>query len=115
SFDPHQESVFDESMDGLTPEQKHDYKGKYEIFYIGKDVGIRFSELKLDELIHLFEFVESLSEPQKAALEALYEMGDTLAFLKQKVTDLKTAFEEFEKPKREQDTLTQSEQELYAR
>lgn len=115
SFDPHQESVFDQSMAGLTPEQEKNYKGKYEIFYIGKDVGIRFVELNLDELIHLFEFVGALSEPQKAALEALYEKGDTLAFLRQKITDLKVAFEEYEKPKREQDKLTPSQEELYAK
>lgn len=115
SFDPHMESVFDTPMAGLTPEQEQNYRGKYEIFYIGKDVGIRFSELTLDELIHLFEFVGALSEPQKAALEALYEKGDTLSYLKQKITDLKTAFEEREKPKREQEQLSDSQEELYAR
>lgn len=115
SFDPHQESVFDKPMDGLSPEKQQNYKGKYEIFYIGKDVGIRFSELNLDELIHLFEFVGALSEPQKAALEALYEKGDTLVYLKQRIRDLKTAFEEHEKPKREQDQLSQAQEELYAR
>lgn len=115
SFDPHMESVFDKPMDGLTPEQQKNYKGKYEIFYIGKDVGIRFSELNLDELIHLFEYVGALTEPQKGALEALYEKGDTLIHLRDKITNLRTAFEEYEKPKREQERLSPSQEELYAK
>lgn len=115
SFDPHLESVFDEPMDGLTKEQQKNYKGKYEIFYIGKDVGIRFSELNLDELIHLFDFVGSLSEPQRGALESLYEQGDTLAHLKDKITNLRNAFEEYDKPKRDRDGITQTQEELYAK
>lgn len=115
SFDPHMESVFDRPMAGLTKEQQMNYKGRYEIFYIGKNVGVRFSELSLAELVHLFEYVGALSEPQKAALESLYEKGDTIAYLKQKITDLKTAFEEYEKPKKEQDTLTPTQEQLYAR
>lgn len=115
SFDPHMEGVFDKPMNGLTPEQQKNYKGKYEIFYVGKDVGIRFSELNLDELIHLFEYVGALSEPQKGALEALYEKGDTLAHLRDKITDLKTAFEEYEKPKREQERLSQTQEMLFAK
>lgn len=114
-FDPHQESVFEEPMSGLTPDQEKNYGSNYETFYIGKDVGIRFSELDLGELTHLFEFVGALSEPQRGALEALYEKGDTLLHLKQKVADLKGAFEEHEKPKRDQERLTNSQEELYAR
>src|SRR5690625_306859 len=106
SFDPHQESVFDEPMEGLSDKQKADFNDKYEVFYIGKDIGVPFSELKLDELIHLFQYVGSLSEPQKAAMESLYDKGDTLAYLKQKVTDLKVACEEREKSKYDQEKLT---------
>lgn len=112
SFDPHQESVFDEEMPGLTEEQKTNYKDKYEIFYIGKDIGVPFSELNLGELVHLFEYVGALTEPQKAAMEVLYERGDTLAYLRQKITDLKIAFEEKEKKKHEREKLTHSQEQM---
>ncbi|RKO61681.1 ATP-binding protein [Caldibacillus debilis] len=114
-FDPHQESVFRRPVKGLPKELEPDFDKKYEIFYIGKDVGIRFVELTLDELIHLFEFVGPLTDPQKAALEVLYEQGDTLAYLRQKIANLKIAFEEHEKPKREQEPLTSEQEELYAK
>lgn len=115
-FDPHQESVFERSVNGLPKELEHDFTEKYEVFYVGKDVGIRFVDLKLDELIQLFDFVGPLSEPQKAALEVLYEQGDTLAYLRQKVVNLKTAFEEHEKKARyEPVELTPEQEELYSR
>lgn len=115
-FDPHQESEFKRNVKGLPKELECDFSDRYEVFYVGRDVGIRFVDLRLDELVHLFEFVGPLTEPQKAALEALYEPGDTLAYLKQKVVDLKTAFEEHEKKKRfELIQLTQEQEELYAR
>jgi|HigsolmetaAR206D_1030411.scaffolds.fasta_scaffold00003_186 DNA helicase HerA-like ATPase len=114
-FDPHQESVFCNPVKGLPEALKTDFSGKYETFYIGKDVGIRFVELTLDELVHLFEFVGPLTDPQKAALEVLYEQGDTLAYLRQKIVNLKIAFEEKDKPKREQEPLKPEQEELYAK
>lgn len=97
-LDPHHEMEYKQATDGLPDEMKQDFKDKYDIFYVGKNMGIPFEELKLDELIYLIEFVGALSEPMKSALEAVYEPGDTLIFLKQKVQKLKEAFEYMEKP-----------------
>lgn len=97
-LDPHFEMEFSRSMDGLSKEHKKDFSDKYEIFYVGKNMGIPFDELTFSELTYLLEFVDTLSEPMKVALEGVYERGDTLAFLKQKVIDLKVAFEYYERP-----------------
>ncbi|MEC3270638.1 ATP-binding protein [Bacillus thuringiensis] len=102
AFDPHNEMNFVEPMDGLDGLDSnlvHDFQDRNQIFYIGRDVGINFHELKLDELMSLFDFVGELTEPQRGALEVLYEKGDTLAHLKNKVINLKIAFEVHENPK----------------
>lgn len=115
AFDPHFELNFNRPMAGLPKEKQIDYSGRHQSFYIGKDIGITFSELSFDELVHLFDFVGSLTEPQVGALEALYEKGDTLAHLKNKIIDLKVAFEELEKPKKDQETLTTQQSLLHNR
>lgn len=115
AFDPHFELNFNRPMAGLDKEQQVDYTGKHQSFYIGKDIGITFSELSFDELVHLFDFVGSLTEPQVGALEAIYEKGDVLAHLKAKIVDLKSAFETMEKPQKEQEELTAQQSLLYAR
>lgn len=115
AFDPHFELNFNRPMAGLPKEKQIDYSGRHESFYVGRDIGITFSELALDELVHLFDFVGALTEPQVGALEALYDKGDTLGHLKNKIIDLKLAFEEQEKPKHEREELTTEQAVLYSR
>jgi hypothetical protein len=108
AFDPHFELNFSKPMEGLSPEKVMDYSDRHEAFYIGKDIGITFTELNVDELGHLLLYVGSLSEPMRGALDALYEKGDSLAHLKQKISDLKEAFEEMEKPAKDREDLDAS-------
>ncbi|AJD93582.1 hypothetical protein JMA_42650 (plasmid) [Jeotgalibacillus malaysiensis] len=115
AFDPHFELNFNRPMAGLPADKQMDYSGRHQSFYIGKDIGITFSELSFDELVHLFDFVGSLTEPQVGALEAIYEKGDTLGHLKNKIVDLKVAFEEQEKPKNDREDLSDEQAKLYAR
>lgn len=105
AFDPHFELNFTRPMAGLPAEKVMDYSDRHEAFYIGKDIGITFTELNLDELSHLLLYVGTLSEPMRGALDVLYEKGDSLAHLKQKVSDLKEAFEEMEKPPKDREDL----------
>lgn len=105
AFDPHFELNFTRPMKGLPDDKVIDYSDRHEAFYIGKDIGITFTELDLDELSHLLLYVGSLSEPMRGALGALYEKGDSLAHFKQKISDIKEVFEEFEKPQKDQNTL----------
>lgn len=112
-LDPHYEMDYTKQMDGLGKEYPEHFKDNYETFYVGKDMGIAFEELKLEELVYLFEFVGALSEPMKGALEAVFEEGDTLIYLKQKITKLRDAFEMKELPKRDQEDLPEDVWMLY--
>lgn len=115
AFDPHFELVFNEYMDGLENKHKIDFSDKHEIFKIGKNVGINFFELTLEELVHLINCVGKVSDPQKSALEVLFETGDTIEHLKNKIVDLKIAFENEEKPQRERVDLTSQQAMIYAK
>lgn len=112
-LDPHYEMDYAKPMDGLSSEYPEDFKDNYEVFYVGKDMGIAFEELGLDELVYLFEFVGALSEPMKGALEAIFEKGDTLIYLKQKITKLRDAFEMKERPVKDQEDLPEDVWMLY--
>lgn len=112
-LDPHYEMDYTKQMDGLGEKYPEHFKDNYETFYVGKDMGIDFEELSLDELVYLFEFVGALSEPMKGALEAVFEKGDTLIYLKQKITKLRDAFEMKERPKHEQEDLSEDVWILY--
>lgn len=118
-IDPHHEMDFSKSMDGLSSEHVKDFSSNNQIFHVGKDMGIPFEELTLDELIYLIDFVGALSEPMKSALEAIYEKGDTFIYLNHKIALLKEAFEEHEnlsyKKKGEEKTLSEEAELLYGK
>lgn len=92
-FDPHYELKFEGNMEGLDDKFKTDFADKYEEFVIGENVGIRFEDLNTSELLSLFEFVDPLTEPQKNAVESLFEKGETFVTLQKKIVALKEAFE----------------------
>lgn len=98
-LDPHNEGVFKETMKGLPNEHKEDFAGKYEVFKVGYNVGIPFSKLTVDDLYYLLEFVGGVSDAQKAALDAIYEKGDTFSYLETKLGYLKLTFDYFDSPK----------------
>lgn len=112
-IDPHYEMDYTRQMDGLGEEFPTNFKDSYETFYVGQNMGIAFEELTFEELVYLFEFVGVLSEPMKGALEAVFDPGDTLIYLKQKITHLRDAFEMKERPKREQEDLPEEVWALY--
>lgn len=99
AFDPHNEMRFEGIMNGLDDEFKKDFKSKYNEFVIGENVGIKFADLTFNELATLFDFIDGLTEPQRNALEILYDKGDTLPYLKNKITALKNAFDKVEMQK----------------
>lgn len=98
-LDPHNEGVFKKTMNGLPKEKQEEFSGKYEIFKVGRDIGIPFSELSVNDLYYLLEFVGGVSDAQKAALDAIYERGDSLSYLETKLEHLKIAFDYFDAPK----------------
>lgn len=116
ALDPHNELTFSQTMNGIIPEKSNlRYINKHQFFVVGKDVGIPFEELNSDELIYLIEYVGSLSEAMKSALEAIYEKGDTLILLKNKLTKLRDAFEEMDKVYGKVENLDTDGAKLYRR
>lgn len=88
ALDPHHEMDFNKSYDNLGI----DYSKRNEVFTIGNginDIGIKFTELNISELCKLFEFMDGLSEPQKASLEAIYTKGITQIALEDNLNKIK--------------------------
>lgn len=113
AFDLHYELDFKEPNEGLDGSMVRDYTGRYEVFHVGKNLGIQFSTLSSAELIDLLEFSAELSPPMKSALEAIYEKGDTLIHLKDKIKKLKMAFDNEAKPKGQKSVLPEDAVLLY--
>ncbi|AMN31388.1 ATP-binding protein [Clostridium perfringens] len=116
ALDPHSELEFEETMHGLDSNLRYDYKNKYKIFEVGKNIGIKFTELTVSELQSLIEFADPLSQPMAVALNSLYEKGDTFSHLTNKVKDLKEALDVYEnraKGVRDIPNLTENQEVLY--
>lgn len=111
--DPHFEVDFDENNDGISELQMRDYSDRYKIFQVGENIGINFSKLSAYELIDLLEFSQELSEPMKSALVSIYEKGDTLAYLLDKIQKIRTVFENDNKPSKNKEPISQEQFNLY--
>lgn len=88
ALDPHHEMDFNNSFDGMNK----NYSDRNEIFTIGEgvgEIGIKFTELNINELCLLFEFMDGLTEPQRASLEAIYTKGMTSVALESNLTKIK--------------------------
>lgn len=83
--DPHHEMEFKEK----SSEYGIDYKERNDIYLMGDDIGIKFTELNVSEFIQLCEFIDPLTQPQQATLQALYENGMSQTALKSRVTLIK--------------------------
>ncbi|MFF2531498.1 ATP-binding protein [Brevibacillus sp. NPDC058079] len=117
AFDPHNELEFNQPTDGLAEEHMEDFSSKHEIFNIGENVGINFTELNTEELLYLLEFIGDLTMPMRGAMEALHQKNDSFTTLYKRLTDLKKAFEiqELSKHERDQVTLPDEIVKLYER
>lgn len=88
ALDPHHEMDFNSSFEGFDKE----YQDRNEIFTIGSgvnEIGIKFTELNISELCRLFEFMDGLTEPQRASLEAIYSKGMTSVALESNLNKIK--------------------------
>ena len=97
-LDPHNEGVFEKVMNGLPKEHQQEFKGKYKVFKVGHNIGIPFSKLNIGDLYYLLEFAGGVSDAQRAALDAIYERGDTFSYLMDKLDKLKEAFDYYDLP-----------------
>ena len=76
-FDPHMEMNFSSPRTDIPKEYQKDYSKKFQIFTIGNNVGIDFSELSTDELIKIMGFSGELTGPMENLLRELHRKGDT--------------------------------------
>lgn len=97
-LDPHNEGVFEKTMKGLPKHHQEEFKGKYKVFKVGQNIGIPFSKLNVGDLYYLLEFAGGISDAQRAALDAVYERGDTFSHLMDKFDKLKEAFDYYDLP-----------------
>lgn len=117
-FDPHFELSFQKQMDGLPEEYVENFSKQHELFQLGENVGINFSELNTGELINLLEFVSTLTEPMKSALEHIHQRNDSFTTLINRVETLIQAFKYNElslHEKRNEDELPEETIILYER
>ena len=113
-LDPHYELSFKEDMKGIGGYASK-YSKRHEIFEIGVDVGIKFTDLSTEELISLLEYVADLSQPMVGALQELHEAKDSFTTLFNRVDKLRRAFENQDKPERDREELPEDILLLYAK
>ncbi|WP_035571512.1 ATP-binding protein [Halonatronum saccharophilum] len=91
-FDPHFEMDFSNSFN-----DKEDYcesfKGKFEAFQIGREVGVNFESLSTTDLRDLLSSSSSLSDSMVNAVQSLHRKRDSLESFKGRLIDLQKAQE----------------------
>lgn len=100
-FDPHNEMdflYFRENLEKVNPNCCMDYTNHYQVFQVGKEIGIHFEDLTESQFLSLFQFLEDgLTDAQKNVIQVLFYQGIPLVSLKQKITTLISAFDKKEK------------------
>jgi hypothetical protein len=87
-FDPHYELDFSESFDGLPKGYERNYKKDFQIAYVGRDIGVDFTELTTEELSSLLSAPKSITSTMETALAVIHEKGDTLTTFQNKISNL---------------------------
>jgi hypothetical protein len=87
-FDPHYELDFSESFDGLPKEYETNYNKNFTLAYVGKDIGVDFTELTTEELCSLLSAPKAITSTMETALALIHEKGDTLATFQKKINNL---------------------------
>lgn len=90
AFDIHNEFEFETIMNGLS--FKPNFKGKYEIFVVGKDIGISFNDLTTTELITVISHKEALSDAQKRILERIHRPNMSIEDFENQLNIMVSAF-----------------------
>ena len=109
--DLHNEMVFDTPMPGLTFNPQ--FKGCYDIFVVGKDIGIDFKDLTITELVTLISHKEPLSDAQRRILERIYIQGMDINDFKHQLEILASAFGKMDSIKAKESDLIPEEKRAY--
>jgi hypothetical protein len=90
AFDLHNEFVFDTKMNGL--ETSPEFKGCYDVFTIGRDIGINFNDITTNELITLIAHKEALTDAQKRILEIIHQPNMSMVDFESQLNVMASAF-----------------------
>lgn len=110
-FDIHNEFEFNVPMSGL--KQIRNYQGKYDIFKVGKDIGIDFNEITTGELMTLIAHKEPLSDAQRRILERIHKTGMSIGDFEHQLNIMADAFGKMDSFRADPNTLTPEERFYY--
>ena len=103
-LDPHHEFSFDEKLAGMPPQLQQDFSKAHVILTVGKEIGIKFSDLSTSELLGLFHFYD-ISKVMESAIRAIHEPGDDIKYFEWKLATLKKGFENDKKHPNEREDV----------
>lgn len=109
--DIHNEFNFDLIMKGLNFQPN--FKNKYEIFTVGKDIGVCFSDLTTSELITIISHKESLTDAQKRILERIHTDNMSMVEFETTLNVMASAFGIMDSFKAKETDLDQTELYIY--
>lgn len=109
--DVHNEFNFDLIMKGLNFQPN--FKNKYEIFTVGKDIGVCFSDLTTSELITIISHKESLTDAQKRILERIHTDNMSMVEFETTLNVMASAFGIMDSFKAKETDLDQTELYIY--
>lgn len=94
-LDPHYEMDFSTSFDILDAKYRSDFKDKFKCLQIGRQVGIKFSDLNTRDLTAIIAAASpgSFTEPMMSVVEQLHKKGDIYHSFEERVMLLKEALE----------------------
>lgn len=88
-FDPHYEMSFSTPFDGMDEKWASIYKGRTDVFTVGRDTGVNFEELTANDLASLLAAAGSnFTEGMDNALKAIHRDRDSFTSFSQKLEDL---------------------------
>jgi DNA helicase HerA-like ATPase len=92
-FDPHFEMDFSDSYPGIDEEYEEDFENSCQLFQVGYDVGVNFSDLSTKDLIELLSASDDLTNSMVNAVQKLHQPKDSLLSFKGRIKDLQQAQE----------------------
>ncbi len=93
-FDPHYELDFSERFEGINREYERDFRKDFAIAYVGRDIGVDFTELTTEELGSLLSAAKAITPIMETALAIVHEKGDTFTSFQNKIEGLIEIFSE---------------------
>lgn len=92
-FDPHFEMDFSHQFPKLPTWLIDNFRQRFEIYQVGREVGVNFEDLTVRDLTNLLGAVGTLSEHMVNAVQSLHKKKDSYLSFKSRVEDLASALE----------------------